>query len=53
MLQNIPSGFSGLEHLATAVILLNQSHQVVYANASAEILFALSAADGSTTSHRA
>ncbi len=43
MLQNIPSGFSGLEHLATAVILLNQSHQVVYANASAEILFALSA----------
>jgi two-component system nitrogen regulation sensor histidine kinase GlnL len=43
MLQNIPSGFAGLEHLATAVILLNQSHQVVYANPSAEILFALSA----------
>ncbi len=43
MLQNIPLGFSGLEHLATAVILLNQSHKVVYANPSAEILFALSA----------
>jgi two-component system, NtrC family, nitrogen regulation sensor histidine kinase GlnL len=43
MLQNIPSGFAGLEHLATAVILLNESHKVVYANPSAEILFALSA----------
>jgi two-component system nitrogen regulation sensor histidine kinase GlnL len=43
MLQNIPSGFAGLEHLATAVVLLNQSHKVVYANPSAEILFALSA----------
>jgi two-component system, NtrC family, nitrogen regulation sensor histidine kinase GlnL len=43
MLQNIPSGFSGLEHLATAVILLNVSHRVVYANPSAEVLFALSA----------
>lgn len=43
MVQNIPSGFSGLEHLATAVMLINPSHQVVYANPSAEILFALSA----------
>lgn len=43
MLQNIPSGFSGLEHLATAVILLDSSHCVVYANPSAEILFELSA----------
>jgi two-component system nitrogen regulation sensor histidine kinase GlnL len=43
MVQNIPSGFSGLEHLATAVMLLNQSNQVVYANPSTEILFALSA----------
>ncbi len=43
MLQNIPSGFSGLEHLATAVILLDTSHRVVYANPSAEILFELSA----------
>ena len=43
MLQNIPSGFSGLEHLATAVILLDSTHHVVYANPSAEILFELSA----------
>ena len=43
MLQNIPSGFTGLEHLATAVILLDSSHRVVYANPSAEILFELSA----------
>ena len=43
MLQNIPSGFSGLEHLATAVILLDKLHRVVYANPSAEILFELSA----------
>jgi two-component system, NtrC family, nitrogen regulation sensor histidine kinase GlnL len=43
MLQNIPSGFSGLEHLATAVILLDSSHRVVYANPSAEVLFELSA----------
>ena len=43
MLQNIQSGFAGLEHLATAVILLNTTHKVVYANPSAEILFALSA----------
>ena len=43
MVHKVPSGFSGLEHLATAVMLLNQSHQVVYANPSTEILFALSA----------
>ena len=43
MLQNIPSVFAGLEHLATAVILINATHKVVYANPSAEILFALSA----------
>ena len=43
MLQTIPSGFSGLEHLATAVILLDKTHRVVYANPSAEILFELSA----------
>ena len=43
MLQTIPSGFSGLEHLATAVILLDTAHRVVYANPSAEILFELSA----------
>lgn len=43
MVQHVPSGFSGLEHLASAVMLLNQSNQVVYANPSTEILFALSA----------
>ncbi len=43
MVHNVPSGFSGLEHLATAVMLLNHSHLVVYANPSAEVLFALSA----------
>ncbi len=43
MVQHVPSGFSGLEHLATAVMLLNQAHQVVYANPSTEVLFALSA----------
>ena len=43
MFQKTPSDFSGLEHLATAVILLNFTHKVVYANPSAEILFALSA----------
>ncbi len=43
MVQNIPSGYTGLEYLATTVILLNKSHQVIYANPSAEILFALSA----------
>ena len=43
MLPKIPSGFAGLEHLASAVMLLNHAQQVVYANPSAEILFALSA----------
>jgi two-component system, NtrC family, nitrogen regulation sensor histidine kinase GlnL len=43
MVQNIPSGYAGLEHLATATILLNQAHKIIYANPSAEILFALSA----------
>ena len=43
MVQKTPSSFIGLEHLATAVILLDASHQVAYANPSAEILFALSA----------
>jgi len=42
MVQSIPLGFNGLEHLATAVMLLNSAHQVIYANPSAEVLFALS-----------
>ncbi|MFM1910712.1 MAG: sensory histidine kinase in two-component regulatory system with GlnG [Pseudomonadota bacterium] len=43
MEQKIPSSFTGLEHLATAVILLNDARHVVYANPGAEVLFALSA----------
>ena len=43
MVQSTPSSFSGLEHLATAVMLLDNHLKVVYTNPSAEILFALSA----------
>jgi two-component system nitrogen regulation sensor histidine kinase GlnL len=43
MNSTLPSSFSGLEHLATAVILLNDERQVIYANPGAEVLFALSA----------
>ena len=39
----IPPSFAGLEHLATAVIVLDESRNVFYANPSAEILFAISA----------
>jgi len=34
--------FAGLEHLATAVILLDSASKVIYANPAAEILFAMS-----------
>lgn len=43
MIPNIPLSFAGLEHLATAVILLDQERNVVYANPGAEVVFALSA----------
>lgn len=43
MVQTIPISFAGLEHLATAVILLDKSRNVVYANPGAEVLFAVSA----------
>ncbi len=43
MVQNSPDGFYGLEHIATAVLLLNTDLVVTYANSSAEILFDLSA----------
>ena len=43
MVQTIPTSFAGLEHLATAVILLDKSRNIVYANPGAEILFAVSA----------
>ena len=38
-----PASFAGLEHLATAVILLDKSRNVVYANPGAEVVFAISA----------
>lgn len=43
MVQNTPTSFAGLEHLATAVILLDDALKVIYANPGAESLFALSA----------
>lgn len=39
----IPATFSGLEHLATAVLLLDGARRVRYANPAAEVLFAISA----------
>lgn len=38
----IPTTFSGLEHLATAVLLLDGESRVLYANPAAEVLFAVS-----------
>lgn len=38
----IPTAFAGLEHLATAVLLLNGESHVLYANPAAEVLFAVS-----------
>lgn len=43
MVQKTPDHFAGLEHLATAIILLNEKRQVVYVNPGAEIIFAFSA----------
>lgn len=42
MVQDSPTDFSGLEHLAGAVILLDDAHAIMYANPSAEALFAFS-----------
>jgi two-component system, NtrC family, nitrogen regulation sensor histidine kinase GlnL len=42
MVKHIISGFSGLEHLATSVMLLDDSLKIQYINPSAEVLFALS-----------
>ncbi len=39
----IPTTFSGLEHLATAVLLLDSESRVLYANPASEVLFAVSA----------
>lgn len=43
MAHNISPLFAGLEYIATAVILLDKSRKVVYANPAAEVLFAASA----------
>lgn len=43
MVHIIPTPFAGLEHLATAVILLDAARNVVYANPATEVLFAVSA----------
>ena len=43
MVQPTPNHFSGLEHLATAIILLDENRRVVYINPGAEIIFAFSA----------
>ncbi|MCX7626797.1 MAG: nitrogen regulation protein NR(II) [Methylophilaceae bacterium] len=42
MVSQVPAAFCGLEHLATAVLLLDDAQQVVYANPAAEVMFALS-----------
>lgn len=43
MIQRGSVNFPGLENLATSVILLDASQHVIYANPSAEVLFAVSA----------
>src|SRR5450830_1596619 len=43
MVQKTPDHFAGLEHLATAIILLDDNRRVVYINPGAEIIFAFSA----------
>lgn len=43
MVQATPDQFAGLEHLATAIILLNEQREVVYINPGAEVIFAFSA----------
>jgi two-component system nitrogen regulation sensor histidine kinase GlnL len=43
MVQPTPDHFAGLEHLATAIVLLDENRRVVYVNPGAEIIFAFSA----------
>lgn len=43
MVQPSPDHFAGLEHLATAIILLDDQRRVAYVNPGAEIVFAFSA----------
>jgi two-component system nitrogen regulation sensor histidine kinase GlnL len=42
MVNQIPTAFAGLEHLATAVLLLDGERRVIYTNPAAEVMFALS-----------
>ena len=42
MVQKVPACFSGLENLATSIVLIDESEYIVYANPSAEVMFALS-----------
>lgn len=42
MVQPTPDHFAGLEHLATAIILLDSDRRIVYVNPGAEIIFAFS-----------
>jgi two-component system, NtrC family, nitrogen regulation sensor histidine kinase GlnL len=42
MAHQVPPSFTGLENLATSVILLNENKQVIYINPSAEVLFEIS-----------
>jgi len=42
MTHTTPSAFAGLEHLATAVLLLDDKGRILYANPATELLFAIS-----------
>jgi two-component system nitrogen regulation sensor histidine kinase GlnL len=42
MINITPSHFAGVEHLATAVLLLDDTSHIVYVNPAAEVLFAVS-----------
>lgn len=50
MVQSAPHYFSGLEHLATAIILLDCHRNIVYVNPAAEVIFAFSATQVTGTS---
>lgn len=43
MVQDTPDQFAGLEHLATAIMLLDDACRVMYVNPGAEVMFAFSA----------
>lgn len=42
MINITPSYFAGVEHLATALVLLDDAGRIVYVNPAAEVLFAIS-----------